>query len=158
MRELQPEMSDSRVAPSGQMLTRLLRFGAKHRITAPDIGQDGMRTSCRVPQRDRVLLARPAAIAIAGAGRQKPAKHAVLGVKDRQMLVRDRFNYAAARLAREFGDLRRVEVVRGSEAREAEIKILAGRERVGRVEAEVADELRMLTPSQRFQQSGRPDE
>src|SRR5262245_37769905 len=85
--KFQPEMFDSGVAPSRQMLARLLRFCAKDRVAATHIRHDGMGTAVRITQCDSVLLARVATVFVARSVRQKAAEHAVLGMKNRQVLV-----------------------------------------------------------------------
>ena len=82
------------------MPARLLRFGAEDGVAAADVGHHRMGASGRVASGRLVLLARTAAIAIAGSGGEKAAEHAVLGMKDRQVLVGDRLDSRAAAVAR----------------------------------------------------------
>ena len=91
MDKLEPEMPDSRREPLGQMEARLLRFGAKYSVAAADVGHYRMRAARGIPQRDPVFLARPSAIAIAGAGGKESAKDAVFGVEYGQVMVGDGF-------------------------------------------------------------------
>ena len=125
------------------MHPRLLRFGAEHGIAAADIGHHGMGASDRVSQRHAVLLARAAAIAIAGAGGEKAAKNTVLGVKDGQMLISDGLDAFRSGLSGEVGHLGGIEIVRGGKQREAKVEEFRGGEGVGGVEAEIANELGM---------------
>src|SRR5262245_47533113 len=87
VRELQTEICNTSVTPICQVQARLLRFGAEHRVAASDVGQHRMRSSGGVLQRHYVLLARPSAITIVGAGREETAEHAMLSMKHGQMLV-----------------------------------------------------------------------
>src|SRR5665213_3716281 len=87
MHKFEPEMTDSRREPFGQMKARLLRFGAKDGVTAAHVGHHRMRPAIGIAQCDLVLLARPSAIAITGAGGKESAEHAVFGVEHGQMMV-----------------------------------------------------------------------
>jgi hypothetical protein len=91
--ELQTVMCDSRIAPRLEMLASLLGFGAKHGVTATDIGHDRMFAPIRVSQSDAMLLTRASAVLIAGSRGKKSAEDAVLGVKHRQVLICDDFEF-----------------------------------------------------------------
>src|SRR5262245_32016354 len=96
MHEFQAEVPDSRIQPLIHVQARLLGLCSEDRITASDVGHDWMWPSILIAQRHRVLFARPSAIPIAGAFRQEPAKDAMLGVKDGQMLVSNGFDLSNA--------------------------------------------------------------
>ena len=131
-------MPDSRREPLGQMQARLLRFGAEYRVAAAHVGHHRMRAAAGIAQRDLVFLARPAAIAIAGAGGKEPAKDAVFGVEHGQMMVGDGFQPRRIDAAGQRGDLRGVQIVRGREAAQSHREQQVGRDRVGGVQAEIA--------------------
>ena len=97
--KFQPEMADARAAPGFQMAASLLRLGSKNRIAASHVGHHGMRSAGRILERDAVLYTGTAAIAIACAGREEPAEHAVLGMEHRQVLIGDNLNPVAAGFA-----------------------------------------------------------
>src|SRR5476651_2304675 len=101
MREFQPELVDAGGAPVVEMSAGFLRLGAEDGIAAAYVGHHRMRAACRVAQCHTVLLAGAAAVAIAGAGREKPAEDAVLHVEDGEVLVGDRLDEIGARVARE---------------------------------------------------------
>src|SRR5580658_7306086 len=106
-----------------------------------------------------MLLARPPAILIACARREKPAEHAMFGVEHRQMLIRDRLTAFWADPPREFRDLRGVQIVRGRDAFEAERQQFRRGYRVGCVQAEIARQLAKVREMswaipQRMQQPG----
>ena len=126
--------------PGFEMGARLLRFGAENRIAAADVRHHRMRAAALVLELDHVFFAWPAAIAIAGSGGKKAAEHAVLGVKDGQMLIGDRFEFVAPDQPGERGDLRGIQIVGRREAREAERKIRFGAQRIRGIETEIADQ------------------
>ena len=66
----------------------------------------------------------------------------MFGVEDGQVLVGDHFEPSGADRARQLGHLRGVEIVGGREALQAQLQKGVGREHVGGVEAEVADQRR----------------
>ena len=98
MHELQAEVADAGGAPGFQVQAGLLRFGAEDGVAAADVGHHRMRAPGGIAQRDAVLFAGTAAIAIAGAGGEEAAEDAVLGVEDRQVLVGDGLDALAADL------------------------------------------------------------
>src|SRR5262249_3317639 len=128
VREFQAELRNARVAPGGKVGAGFLRFGSEYGIAAPDVSEDRMSAARGVLQCEHVFFAGPAAIAVTGAGGQKAAEDAVLGMENGQVLIGDGLDTTAADLAGEIGDLFRVEVVRGSEAAHAKIQVFAGGE------------------------------
>ena len=77
----------------------------------------------------------------------------MLGVEHGQMLPRDGFDILRARVAREIGHLRGVEIVRRRQPRH-ELQVFGGAQRVRRVQTEIADQKRVLPLSKRVQNSG----
>jgi len=78
----------------------------------------------------------------------------VLGVKHRQVLVNHRLDPFAAHLPRQVGHLRGIQIVSGRKMLQPERKKLAGRQHIGRVEAEIARQIARLAMPQRFYQPG----
>src|SRR5450755_4012310 len=128
MREFQAELVDAGRPPLVEMCARFLRLGAEDGISAAYVGHHRMRAASRVAQRHTVFLAGAAAVAIAGAGREKPAEYAVLHVEDRQVLVGHYLDGPGARAARQFSHLGGVQVMRGREARKTQPQKLGGRD------------------------------
>ena len=79
-------------APRIDVRTCLLRLRAEDRIPAADVGDYRMRTALWISQRDPMLFAWPAAIAVRSAGGKESAEDAMLGVEDGQMLIGDGFH------------------------------------------------------------------
>jgi len=100
----------------------------------------GVRLAPVVAQRDAVRLAGVPAVGVVGAVRQEAAEHAVLGVEDRQVRVRGRFQPLRPDERREVLHLPRVEVQAGVQAHEAQVEERAGGEDVRGVQGEVAAE------------------
>ena len=100
-------------------------------------------------QRQAMLLAWPAAIAVAGTARKKPAEHAMLGVEHRQMMVGDYLDPLRTRSSRQVRHLRGVQIVGRRDTGQAHAKKQVGRHRTGDVQAEIADQRRMLSFLQR---------
>ena len=123
---------------SSRCAAGVLGLGAEHGVAAAHVGQHGMRAAGLVAQGHAVVLARAAAIAIACAGRKEAAEDAVLGVEYGEVLIGDGLDVRGAGLAREFGHLRGVEIVRGSDPVEPEAEQFGGGDGVGGVQAEVA--------------------
>ena len=97
--ELGAEVADAGVEPAIQMRGGLLRLRAEDGVAAADVGHHGMGAAARIAQLHAMLLARAAAIAVAGAGGKEAAEHAVLGVKHGEVLVDDRLDFVRARCA-----------------------------------------------------------
>src|SRR5689334_2072942 len=68
MDKFQPEMPDSRIEPAPKMPAGFLGLGSENRIAAADVGDQRVRPSAGVAQRDLVMLAGPAAVTITGSG------------------------------------------------------------------------------------------
>ena len=66
-------------------------------LRQPTSAITGCARPARIAQRHRVLFARAAAIAIAGAGGKEAAEDAVLGVEHRQVLIHHGFDASARR-------------------------------------------------------------
>ena len=92
-------------APSLEMGAGLLGFGAKDRVAAADVGDDGVLTALLVLEGDAVLFARPSTVEMGGALGEETAEDAMFGVEDGQMLVGDGFNAVGTDGRGEGGDL-----------------------------------------------------
>ena len=138
-----------RAMPASRQDVEVARWPPALRLRRRCCGSRRRRcTGCARPASSRsatrVGFAGAAAIAVAGAGGEEAGEDAVLGVEDGQVLIGDGFDAIGAGFAGQFGDLGAVEVVGRSEEREAEIEEFARGEGVGGVEAEVADQVRVL--------------
>ena len=80
------------------------------------------RTAIVVAQGYPMILARPAAVFVAGACGKEAAKDTMLRMEDRQMLIGDHFELTGPDCTRQLRDLGCIEVMRGREPLEAEIK------------------------------------
>ena len=140
MHEFQSKMANTRRAPTLHVRAGLLRLRPEDRVPTSDVGEYGMRTSLRIFESHPMLFAGPTAIAVRRAGGKEAAEHAMLGVEDGQMLIRDGFQTLWADGPGQSGDLLGVEIVRRGEALHTQLQIRFGRERVGGIEAEIADQ------------------
>jgi hypothetical protein len=82
--EFQPEVANSYLTPWIDVRTCFLRLSAEHRIPAANVGYYRMRTALWISQRDPMLFAGPAAIAISTAGGKNSAEYAMASVEDRK--------------------------------------------------------------------------
>src|SRR5437879_500738 len=139
MYKLQPVIFDSVIAPCLQVLTGLLSLSPKDCVAAPDVRHDGMRTAIVVAQGYPMILARPAAVFVAGACGKEAAKDAMLRMEDRQMLIGDHFELTVPDCTPEIRDLGCIEVMRRREPLKAKIKEGPCGQHVGRIQTEIAD-------------------
>jgi hypothetical protein len=89
---------------------------------------------------------------------RKRQKTQCLGVKNGKVLVSDNFDAVRASAPGEVFNLGGVQVVRGGEEGDAALKIFCGGKRVGRVQAEIADEFPAGFGAKGFQNSAGADE
>jgi hypothetical protein len=156
--ELQAEVHDARVAPGIHVEARFLSLGAEDRVTAANVGDNGMLSTALVFDRDLMLLARTTAVLERRARRKESAEDTVLGVEDRQVLIRDGLQTCTAHLVSQRGDLVCVEVVARCDALQSEVQKRIGAQRIRNVETEVAGQSGMRSVAERIHQSGRSDQ
>src|SRR5208283_573411 len=148
--------TNSGAPPEIQMRAGFLRFGPENSVAATNVGHYRMRPTGGIPNRDAVFFTWPAAVEIAVAFRQEPAENAVFGVEHGKVLPGDRFYPFRSHGPSQIRHLGGIEIVRGCEAFETELQQRSRRNRVGRVQAEIAGERRMRPVAQQVQQSQRP--
>jgi hypothetical protein len=85
--ELQPKVANASIEPQGQVWRAHLGFCPEDGVAASHIGHDRVHAPGFVLQRYPVLFTGMATVGVVGAGGQKAAEDAVLGVKDRQVLI-----------------------------------------------------------------------
>ena len=89
VRELEAELLNARVAPLFEVLRTGLRLRIEDRVATADIGHDRMLEAMFVAQGDGVCLAGMTAVGVIGARGKEATEDAMLGVEDRQVMVRD---------------------------------------------------------------------
>jgi len=114
--ELEAEMADAGAPPIVQVHAGFLRLGAKDRVATAHVRHHRVSASTHVAQRHAVLLARMAAVLVAGARRQEATEDAVFCVEDGQVLVGHNLQLVGVDRACQIGHLRGVEIVRGCES------------------------------------------
>lgn len=139
--EFDAKMPDAGVAQGGEQGTGRLRRGVEHRVAATDVGLHQVVAALWVAEVDAMPLARPAAIAVAVAVRKEAGEHAILGVKYRQMLMRDHLDagaLAGRQRTRQGRELLRIEIMGGRKALQALCEQHARRQYIRAVQGEVA--------------------
>src|ERR1051326_8742197 len=99
-----------------------------------------MRAAGVIAQRYTMGFAGASAIHVALAGRKEAREDAVLGVKNRQMLIGDGLDTVGAHLARKGSDLIGIQIVSGRQHLDSEREEFLGGAGVGGIQAEIADE------------------
>ena len=138
MDELHAEVPEPYPKPLGEMAAGFLRLGAEDRVPAAYVGHHRMRLAAFIAQRHAMFFARMAAIDVAGAFREEPAEHTMLGVENGQMMIDDRFKRERGDSLGQCGNLFGVEIVGWRQTRQAQVEQQPRSNRIGGVEAEVA--------------------
>jgi hypothetical protein len=103
--------------------TGLLSLASEDGVPATNVCDYGVSTASLVTKRHAMVLAGAAAVPVRGAGREKTAEHAVLGVENRKMPIGYGLDTLGADVASERGNLRGVEIVCGSQSCEAKVQV-----------------------------------
>ena len=123
-----------------------LRHGIVERVSAADVGRERMLHADAVAELHQMVVAGTAAVGLVGAGRKHRAKHAVLHVKHRHVLM-DHHLEPLRRRGRDEGEqLLAVHVVRRGDPLDARTLKKLGRELVGDVERKIGDDRQALRP------------
>ena len=138
VRELETELLNARVAPLLEVLRTGLRLRSKDRVAASDIGHDWMLEAMFVSQCDGVCFARMTAVGVIGAARKEAAEDAMLGVKDRQVVVCDHLERSRIDPRGEIRNLLRIQVMRRRKFLETHAEEVLGGDTVRGIEREIA--------------------